>query len=134
MPTRLQDVTAAELAVLRSLWERGRANIRQLTSELYPNISVSHYATVKKLLERLESKGCARRDRSKAVHVFEATIKREDLIGRRLRAVAESLCDGSMTPLLTHLVNSQGLTKKELRSLRSLINELDNSQTRQRKG
>src|SRR5437870_4599997 len=99
-----QDITDAELAILQVLWDEGAASIRQLTGALYPDGRVSHYATVQKLLERLEAKSCVRRDRSAAVHVFDAAVSREDLIGRRLQTMAEKLCGGSLTPLLTHLV------------------------------
>jgi predicted transcriptional regulator len=123
-------VTQAELAVLQSLWEKGPCNIRKLTDELYPDGTVSHYATVKKLLERLEAKGHVRRDRSLAVHVFEATTERDHLIGHRLRAVAASLCNGLMTPLLMHLVGSERLTDEELQSLRSMLDAIEKSPKR----
>ena len=55
MAQHFQDVTDAELAVLQALWELRAATIRQLTDQLYPRGNVSHYATVQKLLERLES-------------------------------------------------------------------------------
>ncbi len=130
--TKSQDVTQAELAVLQSLWEKGPSNIRKLTDELYPNGTVSHYATVKKLLERLEVKGHVERDRSRAVHVFDATTGRDNLIGHRLRAVAASLCNGLMTPLLMHLVDAERLTEEELQSLRSLLDEIEKSPDRKR--
>ena len=120
------DVTDAELAVLQVLWDRGPATIRQLAERVYEQRDgASVYATVQKLLDRLEAKGCVQRDRGAPVHVFEAAIAREDLIGRRLRAVADSLCGGSVTPLLTHLVQGGGLTAKERADLRALINQLD---------
>jgi len=118
-----QDVTEAELAVLRVLWDRGSATIRQISEVLYPEGGVSRYATVQKLLERLEGKSCVDRDRSESVHRFSAAIGRDDLIGSRLRAVAETLCDGSLTPLLSHLVRSQGLSREELTMLRELIGD-----------
>ena len=59
-----QDITDAELAVLQVLWEQGPATIRRITELLYPQGGTSHYATVQKLLERLETKACVRRDRS----------------------------------------------------------------------
>lgn len=120
-----QDITNAELAVLQALWEGGPAPIRRLVDVLYTPGSVTHYATVQKLLERLEAKGCVTRDRTTAVHVFAAAISREELIGRRLRAVAEKLCGGSLTPLLTHLVRTTRLTPRERQELRALIEELD---------
>jgi predicted transcriptional regulator len=120
-----QDVTDAELAVLQVLWEQGPATIRRITDILYPQGRTSQYATVQKLLERLESKHCVTRDRSTAVHVFAAAIDRDDLIGRRLQSVAEQLCGGSLTPLLTHLVQAKRLSARERQALRELIDELD---------
>ncbi len=120
-----QDVTDTELALLQVLWDSGPATIRQLTDVLYPGGSAAQYATVQKLLERLESKGCVRRQRMSPAHIFTATLAREELIGRRLRDMAEKLCGGSLTPLLTHLVRTKGLTSRERQELRDLINEPD---------
>jgi predicted transcriptional regulator len=121
MDPSVHDVTDAELAVLQALWERGSATIRQLTDALYPGGSAAQYATVQKLLERLEAKGCAGRDRQPWPHVFVATVDRDDLIGRRLRAVAEKLCGGSLTPLLTHLITVEHLSPQERQELRALL-------------
>lgn len=125
MVRKPQDVTEAELAVLQLLWDRGPSTTRQLADVLYPGGTASQTATVLKLLERLEAKGCVERDRSGPVHVFEAAIGRDDLIERRLQALAESLCDGSRTPLLMHLVDPNRLTKAERDALRELVKELN---------
>ncbi len=119
------DVTDAELALLQALWEQGRSTIRQLVERVYAQEGASVYATVQKLLDRLEAKGCVHRDRSQAVHVFEAAIDRDALIGRRLRAVADALCGGSITPLLTHLVRGGELSDSDRKELRALIDRLD---------
>ena len=122
-----QDVTEAELAVLQTLWDQGPATIRQLTDALYPPSrgTDASYATVQKLLERLESKGHVGRDRSTHAHVFSALTSRDTLVGHRLRAVAEQLTGGLMTPLLTHLVRAETLSAKERQELRQLIDELE---------
>src|SRR5262245_27586703 len=121
MEQSVHDVTDAELAVLQARWERGSATIRQLTDALYPGGSTAQYATVQKLLERLEAKGCAGRDRKPWPHVFTATVDRDDLIGRRLRVVAEKLCGGSLTPLLTHLLAVERLSPEERQELRAVL-------------
>ena len=124
-PQDIPDVTEAELTVLQCLWERGPATIRQLTDALYPSGTDAQYATVQKLLERLEGKGYVRRDRTPPAHTFTAAVGRDELIGRRLREVAEKLCGGSLTPLLTHLVRSRPLSPRERRELRELIDVMD---------
>jgi BlaI family transcriptional regulator, penicillinase repressor len=125
MKGQQHDVTEAELALLQSLWDAGPATIRQLVERVYKQVGASVYATVQKLLDRLESKGFVERDRAGQVHVFRAAVDREELIGRRLRAVADSLCGGSLSPLLTHLVEDRGLSAAERRELRDLIEKLD---------
>jgi predicted transcriptional regulator len=120
-----QDVTDTELAILQVLWEQGDATIRQLTDSLYPQGTAAHYATVQKLLERLERKGFILRHRTPPAHTFSPAVGRDELIGRRLQAMAEELCGGSLTPLLTHLVRGRKLSARERQELHSLIEELD---------
>jgi len=119
------DVTDAELAILQWLWDNGPATIRQLTDVLYPDGSDASYATVQKLLERLEAKRHVRRDRKTHAHVFHPLTDRETLVGHRLRAMAEKLCGGLMGSLLTHLVRAEELSQEERQELRHLMDELD---------
>jgi BlaI family penicillinase repressor len=121
MSRTAQDVTESELGLLQVLWERGRCSTRQITDVLYPGGKVAQYATVQKLLERLEDKGLVKRDRSLFVHTFTAAADRDELIGRRLRALADKLCDGSLAPIISHLARTQALNENERRALRELI-------------
>jgi predicted transcriptional regulator len=125
MARTARDVTDTELSILQALWDRQPATIRQLTDVLYPGGGAAHYATVQKLLDRLERKGCVVRRRGGGPHTFEAAIGRDELIGRKLEDVAEKLCGGSLTPLLTHLVRTRRLNSRERQELRNLIDELD---------
>ena len=119
-----RDVTDAELEVLRALWDDGEATIRALADRLYPGGGTSEYATVQKLLERLEDKGHVARRAEGRSNVFSARVKREELVARRLRDTAEKLCDGSLTPLLTHLVSAGRLSQHELLELRRMVDRL----------
>jgi predicted transcriptional regulator len=104
-----------------------------ISDEIYPEGGPSRYATVQKLLERLEGKGSVARDRTESVHRFSAAIGRADLIGSRLRAVAETLCDGSLTPLLSHLVRAEKLSNEQLAALRALIANSETDVSKPRK-
>jgi BlaI family penicillinase repressor len=119
-----ENVTDAELRVLQALWDLGPSTIRRLTDHLYPGGGQSSYATVQKLLERLEETNppCVARDRSAMTHVFVTTVSRDDFIGSQLRAVAERLCGGSVTPLLTHLLKTETLSDEDRKELRRLLN------------
>ncbi len=116
-------VTEAELAILEVLWHAGPATIRTIAEQRSPDASNSDYATVQKLLDRLEAKGCVARDRSSFAHVFRTIVAREDLVDQELREVASKLCEGSMTPLLMHLVRGTELSSEQRAMLRGLLAE-----------
>ena len=120
-----RNVTDAELEVLKLLWGRGPSTIRQLTDRLYPDGGIAHYATVQKLLERLEAKAHVRRRLEGRVNVFRAVVDRQGLIADRLRETADRLCEGSLTPLLTQLVGNADLSRAEVAQLRELVEHLE---------
>jgi len=127
MTKPIRDVTGTEMAILQVLWDLGAATVRQLTDRLYPQGGPSAPATVQKLLERLEAKGSVARDRGGAVQTFRATVDRRALISSRLRQVAEELCDGSLTSLLTHLVETESLSRSERQALRDLVDQIESN-------
>jgi len=120
-----QDVTGAELSVLQVIWERQTATVRELTERLYPEGTSAQLATVQKLLERLEAKNYVKRNRKTWPHQFAAAVERDVLIVQQLQTTADKLCQGKLHPLLTSLVKARGMTAKERKSLRGLLDDLD---------
>ena len=124
MARKQRDVTGAELTVLQYLWDHEPATIRDITNAVYPRGGESKYATVKKLLARLEAKELVTRDASRMTHEFAAAINQDDLIQRRLQDLANALCEGSQTPLLMNLLRNRRYTAKERKQLHDLFDEL----------
>ena len=134
MGTSTPDVTESELAIMRVLWETGRSTARQLIDRLYPEGKALAHPTVQKLLDRLEAKGCVRRDRSGPVQVFQAAIGREELVDRRLRGVADQLCGGSLGALFSHLIEGRRMPANERKVLRDFLDRLDEEERTRGKG
>jgi predicted transcriptional regulator len=124
MARKAQDVTEAELAILELLWSDGPLSVKSISATLYGEATASSTATVQKLLGRLEAKQCVRRDPSVWPRLFHAAIDRDDLIGRRLQLTADELCEGSLSPLLTHLIRSGTLSRSDRSRLRTLLDDL----------
>lgn len=118
---RPQAITDTELAVLKLLWERGSLTAREISQGVYSSGTTSDIGTVHSMLQRLESKQMIERDRSGHVHVFSAAVEQSEVAGMQLEQMAEKLSDGSMTPFLTHLVDSKRLTDDELQTLHDLL-------------
>jgi BlaI family transcriptional regulator, penicillinase repressor len=124
MPMRLDHVTDGELSILQVLWERGEATSRDITTALYEDVTDPKISSVQKLIERLEGKGCVRRDRSQRAHRFRALVSHEQYLRSRLQALADRLCEGALAPLVTTLLRSKGLSHSQRDELRRLISDL----------
>jgi len=124
------EITEYELLLLTELWQRPSATVPELTEAVYGNTTPALLATVRKLLDRLEEKGCVSRDRTKWPHHYMAALKREELASNRLQATADELYDGDLAPLLTHLVRSERLTAEDRENLRKLLDELARKDTK----
>jgi BlaI family transcriptional regulator, penicillinase repressor len=120
----LERVTAGELAILQVLWQRGEATSREITEAIYDEVTDPKISSVQKLIERLESKGCVRRDRSQRAHRFRARASREDFLENRLQNLADDLCGGALAPLVTTLLRARGASRKQREELRQLVERL----------
>ena len=121
---KLDQITDGELSILQVLWERGEATSREITAALYEEVTDPKMATVQKLTERLEGKGCVERDRSERAHRFRPLVSQEQYLRSRLQALADRLCDGALVPLVTTLLQSKGLSRSEQEQLWTLVREL----------
>lgn len=124
-PRTPAPITAAELELLRLLWQEGRASIRELTEHLFPDGGRSRYATVQVLLDRLESKGLVTRHREGRAHTFTPRMSRGEVLRQRLRELADRFCGGATAPLLSQLLPSERLTEEERELLDRLLARLD---------
>jgi BlaI family transcriptional regulator, penicillinase repressor len=120
----VQDVTDGELTILEVIWENESPSTREIAEAIYDKVSDSKMASVQKLLERLEAKRCVARDRQERAHRFRALVSREYFLRDRLQALADRLCDGAIAPLVTTLLRTKDLSKKNRDELRQLIDEL----------
>lgn len=111
----------AELAIMDLLWQQDRMTARQIREKLYPDETKAQHGTVQRLLQRLEDKGYVHRDRSLSVHFFSAAIDRQTYAGSQLESLASRLTDGSLAPLITHLVDKNRLSRDDLAELRAIL-------------
>jgi len=116
-----RNITDAELAVLKVLWDEETLTAKAITEMLYPECSESDFGSVHSFLQRLERKGLVERDRSSFVHVFRAAVSQGEVAGQELEALADRLADGSMAPFLMHLVERTRLGKKEADEIRKML-------------
>ena len=113
----------AELALMDVLWDGERMTARALRERLYPGSTKAQHGTVQRLLQRLEDKSFVTRDRALSVHLFSATIGREEYAADQLESLAAKLTGGSLAPLITHLVDGKRISRTEIDRLRAILGE-----------
>ncbi len=121
---KLDRITDGELSILQVLWQRGEATSREITAALHEEVTDPKMASVQKLIERMEAKGCVQRDRSGRAHRFRPLVTHEQFLHSRLQALADRLCAGALSPLVTTLLRSARLPEQEREGLRKLVDDL----------
>ena len=116
-------VSDAELEVLKALWGGPPGTVREVNARLRGRAWA--YTTVQTLLQRLEAKGYAASDKGGPAHVYRAAVSPEQLLGRRLRDLADRFGDGTASPLAHALVKGGQFTAEEIRRFRELLDRLD---------
>lgn len=117
-----QHATEAELLLLDSLWSGPPQNVRDLAQATgRENPTAAQYATIQRLLDRLERKGLVARDRSQSPHRYRAAIERDAFIGAELESIANRTTGGALLPLLLNLVRRTSLSEADRRRLMDLI-------------
>lgn len=117
--------TAAELDILRVLWERGPVTVREVHEALYGDDGTS-YTTSLKLLQIMHAKGLVERDDSQRAHVYRAGINRRHTQKRYLADMARRLFNGSTSQMVLHALGSHpNASREELEEIRKLLNKIE---------
>jgi BlaI family penicillinase repressor len=112
----------AELAVMELLWDGRKLTARHVRERLYADQKNQH-GTVQRLLQRLEEKGYVERDDDLPVHLFSATVSREEYATSQLELLAGRLTGGSLAPIVTRLVEQKRISRAEIDRLRAILDD-----------
>lgn len=117
-------VTDRELEILKVLWQRGRASVREVQEDLNNTATPVAYSTVQTLLNIMEEKkGLVR-------HVVEGRTfiyipkKSPDRTTRELtKRFVDRVFDGALDRVMVALIDSKSPSSEELDQLRAMIDE-----------
>jgi BlaI family penicillinase repressor len=127
--------TERELDLMAVLWDLGpstAAEVRQALGDLGVDLA---YNTVLTLLRILEDKGHVDHQEEGRAHRFRAAVKRKEAGASALTRTLDRMFGGSAEALVAQLVQQRGMSKKDLKRLRRVINEqleLKRSENRKR--
>jgi predicted transcriptional regulator len=116
----LPKPTEGELELLRVLWEKGPATVRELHDEVNLQRAVG-YTSVLKILQIMTEKGLVEREESAKAHIYSAAASQEETQNQILRDLSERLFSGSAAQLAMHALAMQPASAEELEEIRILI-------------
>jgi BlaI family penicillinase repressor len=112
--------TEAELELLRILWEKEPATVREIYDRLNQD-RLSGYTTVLKMLQIMTAKGLVVRDEANRAHVYRAAISQDAMQSKILKDLSMRLFSGSATQLALHALAMEPASQNELDEIRALI-------------
>jgi len=120
--------TPQELEILKVIWLRGRATVREVYIDLAQNRKIA-YTTVLTMMGILEQKGHLTKSTGERPNVYRPAEPRERVLGKMVKEFIGRVFSGSAKPLLAHLVDDSTLQPDELAELQSrLENRMQRSQ------
>ena len=112
-----------EMAVLEHLWSHGEFDAKSVYSALGETRGISHN-TVQSTLERLFKKKLLARKKISHAYVYQAVVKRDELMGRMIDDVVKTLSKNNTDGMLAAFVDIAARTDAaHLDRLEQLINE-----------
>lgn len=125
---RLPKPTDAELAILRVVWELGKASVRQVQERLEAERKTG-YTTTLKLMQIMLEKGLLRRDNSQHAHIYQAAVARSRTQRQIVGDLLEQVFDGSAQQLVMQALAAKKSSPEELAEIRNLLDELERGQS-----
>jgi predicted transcriptional regulator len=116
------NITAAELRILKVLWRMGSGTVRDVKDELAAESDEKPaYTTVMTLMNQLAAKGGLEVDKQRQPFIYRPAVRRETVLGQRLKHFVQTVFDGQAGELVLRLVEEAGLSQEDLRRIEAKI-------------
>ena len=120
-----------ELALLRHIADRGGLTVGEAAEEFGASRGLAR-STVLTMMERLRRKGHLSRRMADGVYRYRARVTSADLLKDAVQRFVERNLDGSVSPFLAYLSESDELSADEVRQLERIVGRLSASRKKER--
>ena len=120
MKPRKVGLTDLELEIMKVIWARGSATVREVYEELLKHRKIA-YTTVLTMMGVLEQKGRVTKDAGDRAYVYHPSEPRAEVVGSMVTDFIKRVFNGSATPLLVHLAESREIRQEHLDEISKLL-------------
>ncbi|MEZ4774332.1 MAG: BlaI/MecI/CopY family transcriptional regulator [Bacteroidia bacterium] len=120
----LKLLTPLELKVMNILWGMKKAFVKEIIAK-WPENSEPAYNTISTIVRILEEKGYVGHDSQGRSHQYFPLISRTKYQKRLLSSVLDNVFSGSLTGMVSSLLDNEKISSDQLTELRKLIDNSD---------
>ena len=120
----LPQLSNGEMEVARVIWELKDASLGEIYSA-FASEREGDYSTVQTYVRRLEAKGYVESRREGRGKRYRPKVAPRHVIRRTLTDLVDRLFGGQAMPLMRHLIEDKGISRKEIAELRELLDRFE---------
>jgi BlaI family penicillinase repressor len=120
MSTPLPELTEAEWAIIKAVWDLEPCAAPSVQEHLHPSMNWT-YSTVRTLMDRMVAKGLLSAEKIRNLTLYRAAVTRQQAQLGELRYALKHAFDGALKPMVETLLASEKLSAADLDELQSLI-------------
>jgi len=113
MRSRSTILTGQELEIMKIVWERESATVRDVYEALLERRKIA-YTTVMTMMKILEQKKYLKKTQTERAYLYRPAQPKGRVVGDMVREFVDRVFNGSAAPLLVHLVKEHDLSPQEL--------------------
>jgi BlaI family penicillinase repressor len=99
-------LTEQELEIMKIVWRRGKATVRDVYEELLSQRKIA-YTTVMTMMGILEQKGHLKKSADDRAYVYTPAQPQREVVGSMVHDFVTRVFNGSAKPLLVHLIEEK---------------------------
>jgi BlaI family transcriptional regulator, penicillinase repressor len=114
--------TDQELEILKVIWRRDQATVREVHHDLSLHRKIA-YTTVLTMMGILEHKGHLTKTAGERAYVYRPARSQRHVLKAMTEEFVKRVFNGSAGPLLVHLVEGPGIGDEELKEIETLVRQ-----------
>ncbi len=120
MPKTRAELTEAEWAIMKAVWENEPCTAPDIREKLWRQMQWT-YSTVRTLMDRMVGKGLLTAEKAQHPTLYRSAVTREQAQRGELFYALKHAFNGALTPMVQCLLDTGELSAAELAELESLI-------------
>jgi len=122
MSKGMPHITAAELRIMKVIWQLGSGTVRQTLNALPKDEGPPPaYTTIMTMMKQLAEKGALEVDCERQPFVYTPAVRRDQVLRQRVTQFLKTVFDGHAEDLVIHLVEETDLSASDIRRIEAKI-------------